>query len=276
MATTRDFRETRLAISDGVAEFSHQRPAARNAISMEMRADYQDMISVVESDSSIRALIITGSGGSFCAGGDVKGMASRTQNGEPGGLGVAQSARLRLIRDHRVWIDRLRQLDLPVIAAVDGPAVGAGLSIMLMTDFTLCSTRAIFSAGYSRVGLVPDFGAFYTLPRVVGLAKAKELMMTARGFGPQEAKELGLVYAIHEPEELLAEAHKLASRLSRGPRDALGMIKNTLNRSFEVDYQTMVEIEAHQQAVALTTPYHHEAVQRFANREPSIYDWDRM
>lgn len=274
--TTQDLRETRFTVRDGVAEFSHQRPAARNAMSMAMRADYRDMIAMVEQDAAIRALIITGSGGSFCAGGDVKGMAARVQHGDPTGQPIAQSTRRRLLGEHRAWIERLRMLDLPVIAAVDGPAFGAGVSLALMADFTLASTRASFSVGFAKIGLVPDFGSFYMLPRVVGLAKAKELMMTARSFGPDEAKALGIVYAIHTPETLLAEAHALAGRLARGPREALAMIKTTLNRSFEVDYQTMAEIEAHQQALAMTAPFHSEAALRFARKEASLYDWDRM
>ncbi|QHE84621.1 enoyl-CoA hydratase/isomerase family protein [Hydrogenophaga sp. BPS33] len=255
---------------NGVAEFTHQRPEARNALSMAMRQDYRDMLERVENDRAIRALILSGAGGSFCAGGDVKGMANLHAAGAPGG-----ACRSRISADHHRWLDRLRSLDVPVIAAVDGPAFGAGASLALMADFVLASTRASFCMVFAKMGMVPDFGAFHTLPRLVGLAKAKELMLTARRFGAQEAQALGIVYAIHEPAQLLDEARRLAARLASGPRDAMGMIKNSLNRSFDTDYRTLAEIEAHQQAVAMSLPFHADAVQRFVRKEPLAYDWDR-
>lgn len=273
--STQELRESRLAVHDGIAELSHQRPATRNVMSLALRADYQDTLARLESDRSIRALIITGSGGSFCAGGDVKAMLARQAGGDPSGLSAAQLTLSRLQADHRGWLDRLRSLDVPVIAAVDGPAFGAGLSLCLMADFTLASTTASFCAVFAKIGVVPDFGLMYTLPRVVGLAKSKELMMTARRFGAEEAKALGIVYEIHEPEALLAQAHALAARLAQGPREALGMMKVTLNRSFDVDYQAMGDIEASQQALAMSMPFHADAVARFARREPLAYDWDR-
>ncbi|WP_398491825.1 enoyl-CoA hydratase/isomerase family protein [Variovorax sp.] len=264
----RTLRESCLRVRDGIAELSHQRPAVRNVMSLELRADYIEVLELVERTPEVRVLILTGSGGSFCAGGDVKAMLSRAS--EPG---VAAATRQRLLAVHRGWLDRLRSLDVPVIAAVDGAAYGAGLSLSLMADFVLASTRADFCCAFARIGAVPDFGAFYMLPRLLGLARAKELAMTARRFGAKEARTMGMVHAVHAPEDLLPAAHALAARLARGPREALGMIKSSLNRSFDVDYQTMGEIEAHQQAVALTTAFHAEAAARFANRQPPLYDW---
>lgn len=270
---TTQLREATLHIGEGgIAEFTHQRPEARNALSMAMRQDYRDMLERVENDRTIRALVITGSGGSFCAGGDVKGMAAMQASA---GAGPSGECRSRITADHHRWLDRLRSLDVPVIAAVDGPAFGAGASLALMADFVLASARASFCMVFARMGMVPDFGAFHTLPRLVGLAKAKELMLTARRFGAEEARDMGIVYAVHGPAQLLDEARQLAARLASGPRDAMGMIKNSLNRSFDSDYRTMAEIEAHQQAVAMSLPYHADAVQRFVRKEPLAYDWDR-
>ena len=140
--STQALRESQLTVHDGIAEFSHQRPATRNVMSMELRADYKDMLTRVEGDPSIRVLIITGSGGCFCAGGDVKAMLARQSSGDPSRQSAAQVARSRLQGDHRGWLDRLRSLEVPVIAAVDGPAFGAGVSLCLMSDFTIASTRA--------------------------------------------------------------------------------------------------------------------------------------
>lgn len=265
---TETLRESTLDVRDGVALLSHQRPAQRNVMTLELRADYRDTLDRIESDSAIRALVITGSGGCFCSGGDIKGMLQRSQQTD-----VALSTRRRLLDTHRGWLDRLRSLDVPVIAAVDGPAYGAGLSLALMADFVLASTRAEFCCAFARIGAVPDLGAFYMLPRLIGIPKAKELMMTARPFDAGEAMQLGMLYDVHAPDALLPAALQLAARFANGPRDALGMIKTSVNRSLDVDFQTMGEIESHQQAVALSSTYHAEAAARFVEHRPPLYQW---
>lgn len=270
--TSTDLRESRLVVRDWVAQFSHQRPEVRNAMSDALRADYLDLLDRMEDDRSLRALVITGSGGSFCAGGDLKGM-SEIQSERDADVSGAARYRARVQATHR-WLDRLRALEVPVIAAVDGAAFGAGASLALVADFVLVSTRAQFCMSFAKMGLVPDCGAFFTLPRLVGLARAKELMMTARRFGAEEALSLGIAFAVHEPQDLLKQAHVLGARFAHGPREALGMIKSSLNRSFETDYRTLAEIEAHQQAVAMTLPYHADAVQRFLRKEPLRHEWD--
>lgn len=266
-------RESRLVIDGAVAEFSHQRPASRNAMSMELRRDYAEMLDILDADRGVRALIITGSGGSFCAGGDVKGMHERLQSDDPE-INSPAATRRRL-EDSQRWLRRLRELDLPVIAAVDGAAYGAGFSLALQADFVVASTRAAFCMSFARVGALPDFGAFYTLPRLIGLAHAKELMLTARRVGAAEAQALGFVHQIHEPDALLPQAHALARRLAKGPREVLGHTKSLLNRSFETDYAGMADFEACAQAVCMAAPYHAEAVARFTSGQPAAYDWDR-
>ncbi len=242
-------------------------------MSAALRADYRDVLQLAETDRSTRALILTGSGGSFCAGGDVNVIANM-QDDDQSERSLAAACRQRLIVAHQ-WLERLRALDVPVIAAVDGPAAGAGASLAFQADFVLASTRAYFCLSFAKIGLVPDFGAYFTLPRLVGLSMAKELMMTGRRFDAAEARSLGIVHAIHDPEVLLDEARRFAARLAAGPRDALGMIKNSLNRSFESDYRTMAEIEGHQQAVAMSSPFHAAAVRSFLDKRPLQYDWDR-
>lgn len=269
---TIEMRESLLRIDGPVAEFSHQRPQARNAMSMVLREDYENMLGQVARNRDVRALIITGSGGSFCAGGDIKGMNERLQSADPE-LNSPDSTRRRLEDSHR-WLTPLRELDVPVIAAVDGAAYGAGFGLALQADFILASTRAAFCMSFARVGAVPDYGALYTLPRVVGLAKAKEIMLTARRIDAQEAHGMGFVQAVHAPDVLLAEAHAFARKLCDGPREAAAMTKNMLNKSFETDYATMCSLEAYSQAIAMSTPYHADAARRFASGEPAPYDWD--
>lgn len=267
---TIELRECRLVIDDGVAEFSHQRPEVRNALSSTMRLDYRDMLDRVESDTTIRAVILTGSRGSFCAGGDVRGMQGMQATG-----GVKPEIVRRRVLAYHSWLQRLRDLDIPLIAAVDGPAAGAGFSLALTADFVLASTRASFSMSFARIGLIPDLAALYQLPRVVGLSRAKELVMTARKLEAEEALRLGIVHAIHEPSALPEQARAFARRFVDAPREAIGLGKRLLNRSFETPYQTMVELEAIGQATAASADYFRDAVADFVAGRPSRYDWDR-
>jgi enoyl-CoA hydratase/carnithine racemase len=267
-------RDAQLSIDDGVARFSHERADARNALSANLHDDYRDMLDHVQSDRSIRALVVTGSGGSFCAGGDLKAIQERHAGGDPEARSAA--AMRRRIQSGHAWLERLHSLEIPVIAAVDGPAVGAGFSIALAADFILASTRAVFCMSFAKVGLVPDLGAFYFLPRAVGMPMARELALTARRVSANEGKQLGFVHAVHEPEALPAEALRFARRFLAGPREAMGLTKSLMNKSFETPYATLAELEGHAQAVASTTAYHGAAVAGFSRGEPAAYDWDRQ
>lgn len=266
-------RDAELSVTGAVATFSHQCPATRNALSMDLRRDYMDMLDFVEANRSIRALVITGSGGSFCAGADLKTVRERHGSTDPE-LNSPDAMRRNLLSIH-AWLERLRTLDIPVVAAVDGPAYGAGFSMALVCDFILASTRASFCMAFAKVGLVPDLGAFYLLPRVVGIPKAKELAMTARRLGVDEAVQLGLVHSVHAPEALLAQAQAFAARFEAGPREALGMTKSLFNKSYETPYATLAELESQAQAVAAATPFHAAAVGAFLRGEPAAFDWDR-
>lgn len=272
-ASSLELQESALRIDGPVAEFSHQRPQSRNAMSMVLRDDYERMLDHLARRRDVRALILTGSGGSFCAGGDVKGMNERLSNPDPE-LNSPDAVRRRLQDSHR-WLTPLRELDIPVIAAVDGAAYGAGFGLALQADFVLASTRAAFCMSFARMGAVPDYGALYTLPRLIGLARAKDVMLTARRIDAAEGQALGFVHAVHAPEVLLAQAHAFARKLCDGPREAAAMTKNLLNKSFETDYATMCSLEAYAQGIAMHTPYHAEAAARFTQGQPSAFDWDR-
>ncbi len=267
-------RDAQLSIEDGVAQFTHQRPAARNALSLDLREDYRDMLDRVQSDRGIRALVITGSGGSFCAGGDLKSLKERQASTDPEAR--SPDAMRRRIQNGHTWVERLRSLEIPVIAAVDGPAVGAGFSIALAADFILASTRAVFCMSFAKVGLVPDLGAFYFLPRAVGMPMAKELALTARRVSVTEGKQLGFVHSIYEAEVLQAEALRFARRFVAGPREAMGLTKSLLNKSFETPYATLADLEGQAQAIASTAPYHDDAVAAFLRGDPAAFDWDRQ
>ena len=158
----------------------------------------------IKHDRSIRALVISGAGGHFCSGGDLRNIAK---------AGLDNQGWRERLRDLHGWLQDLITLDRPVIAAVDGAAFGAGFGLALAADFVIATTRARFCVSFLRVGLVPDFGTFYTLPRIVGPQRAKELMLSAREVGAEEALRLGIAMELHPPEQLLARAQAIGAEL---------------------------------------------------------------
>ena len=270
---TIQFRQSQLTWHEGVAEFSHNNGTARNAMSEALRRDYADMIDVVREQRQARVLILTGSDGSFCAGGDIRAMQERLASDDPE-FNSPDATRRRIEAAH-AWLVRLRELDIPVLAAVDGPAYGAGFCLALQADLIVASTRASFCMSFAKGGCLPDFGAFHSLPRWIGLARAKELMLTARRLGVAEAAAIGLVHSVHEPDALLPQARAFAARLAKGPREALALTRKLLNQSFDTDYHKLAALESSAQAVCMATTYHAESVARFVAGQPPLFDWDR-
>lgn len=261
--------ESRFDIADGVGVFTLNRPQAMNAISPAMFArDLPDMVARVEADDAPRVLILTGAGGNFCSGADVKRM----------GGANAQTADERDAGLRRTfgWIYRLANLDRPVIAAVDGVAFGGGFSLALTADIILATPQARFCLVFGRIGLIPDMGAAALLTRVIGPQRAKELAFTARSLSASEALELGIVHAIHEPGELLPAALDLARRLAKGSRAALAQAKRLIHAAIQGGQADMIEAELAAQKACRDTDFHREAVRRFAAKEPALYNWDAM
>ena len=261
------YESLKYEVRDGLAIVTLNRPEKRNALDISMRTELGEVVLDIRDDTSLHAVIITGAGGAFCAGGDIQGMAK--------GRRTAFESRKR-IQDIYSWLHEWVSLELPVIAAVDGAAYGAGINIALAADFILASTRARFCEVFGRVGLIPDVGGLFLLPRIVGLQKAKELVFSARSFDAKEGKELGIVYAIHEPDRLMDEAVALAGRFRNASRQAIGISKSIMNQSFNLDFRALGELEAFGQATAHDTEYHAAAVKRFLAKEPTLFDWDRM
>lgn len=264
-----DYKHVIFDITDEIATITLNRPEAKNALSQEMGQELSDALRICKEQGGegVKAIILTGAGGAFCAGGDVKAMGKRGKTAPPN--------RTRMQASH----DRMMQLmniELPVIALVDGPAAGAGANIALAADFVLATPRAMFMQAFGRIGLVPDWSGFFVLPRLVGLQAAKELVFTARKVGAAEAKEMGMVYKLVGQDTAMAEARALASRFLTASPTAIGIAKNILNQSFNHDHKTLLELEAMGQAIAQTSDYHKEAVQRFRDKEPSIFDWEAM
>ena len=249
----------------GVATIVLDRPKAKNALDVTLVAEFDQLLAQIARDESVQVVILTGAGGAFCAGGDVRGMNS---SGEQ----TAEAWRDHMRRNHRI-VKGLYTLGRPVIAAVDGAAFGAGFSIALLCDIVLASSRARFCMAFGRIGLVPDYGALYTLPRAVGLQRAKEIMYSAREIDAAEARELGIVLEVLAPEALLPRARTLAQALANASPGALSMTKEALNGSFGSSLDSVLELEGAAQGAAGTSAYAKDAFRRFAEKQAGRFQW---
>lgn len=254
-------------LRDGVATYTMNRPDLRNALIDSIVADYQAVIARVQKDPEIRALVVTGAGGCFCAGGNIQ----RMKDGFASGAEVQRN-----FTELHGWLKQFFELPVPVIAAVDGPAFGGGLSLALAADIVLATPRATFCAVFQRIGLVPDMGVLYSLARAVGLQRAKELCFSARVMSAQEAQQIGIVMALHEPEALVQEAQALAQRFTHASREALALTKSILNRSLSEDYDSLAAQEGLAQAICLLSDYHKEAVRKFLSKQPLPFNWEQL
>ncbi len=253
-----------LEVNEGVATITLNRPEKKNTLDTAMRSELARVLDGLHKDDSVRALILTGAGGAFCAGGDISTMGKGDTSAEAG-LKRAKSAH-GLLR-------KLLEFERPVIAAVDGPAFGIGFSLALAADLVLASPRARFCLSFLRVGLIPDGGVHYTLPRIVGLQRAKELIFSARELDAAGAMDYGIVLEVVPPEGLLERARAIASSFRNASGVALALSKATLSRAFESDVSTMLELEAVAQGIALTSDVHRTAVKRFMDRQPPLFKW---
>jgi 2-(1,2-epoxy-1,2-dihydrophenyl)acetyl-CoA isomerase len=251
-------------VTDQVATITFDSPSKRNALEPAMRDELAVALQYIQQDKSIRAVILTGAGGHFCSGGDLKNIAAANLDNS-GWLGRMQTL--------HEWVQLLLTLDRPVIAAVDGAAAGAGFSLALSADFVLATPRTWFNMSFLKVGLVPDVGALYTLPRVVGVQRAKEIMLSARDIDAQEALRLGIVMELHAPDQLLPRAQALARSFVGASPAAVALIKRSLNNALGGGLQDMLSAEAQAQSLAAGTAQHREAVERFLNKQPPLFAW---
>ncbi len=245
-------------VQDGIAMLTLNRPKSLNAINRQMADEMTQALTQLAADASVRVLLLRGAGDAFCAGGDVRGMADQ-------GPGSADEALDGMARYKRLTL-ALHDFPRPVIAAVDGVAFGAGMSLALLADLVLLSDRARLCLVFQRVGLVPDCGALYTLPRLVGLQQAKALALTAREIGAAEAQAMGLALEVLPWQQLHARARELAEAMAKASSRALTLTKQALDASLQSDLPAMLALEAAGQAVALTSAEHRQAVQAFVRR----------
>jgi enoyl-CoA hydratase/carnithine racemase len=244
------------SITDRVGLLTLNRPERRNAFTLEMIDQWAEILREARSDDSVHVVLVTGSGGAFCAGVDLDDFAAQRTS-------TLADKQLLSDRVHRVAV-AMQDLDKPVLAAVDGVAVGAGMDIALMCDIRLATTAARFSQGYVKVGLVPGDGGCWLLPRVVGMARALELMWTGDFVGGEEAHRIGLVNHLYEDAEALqAAATELAGRLAGGPQVALRMIKRASYQGATMELRAALDLISSHQAVVQSTEESQAAMAAF-------------
>lgn len=250
------------AVDAGVATLTMNRPAVLNALNDDLLAGLRDGLARAKADEAVRALLLTGAGRGFCAGADLGASAMRG-----GSVDVEQSLRERY---HPIVL-AMRRLPKPIVAAVNGSAAGAGMSLALACDIVLAGESASFLQAFTRIGLVPDCGSTWLLPRIVGDVRARAIVMLADKIGAQDALRHGLVWQVHPDDRLLGEATACARRLAQMPTRAYDLIKQALDVSSGNGFAAQLEVEGRLQAQAMATEDHREGVAAFRDKRPAQF-----
>lgn len=266
-----DFEQILYEKADGVATITLNRPERMNAFTNTMIREWAKALEDARLDADVRAVVVTGAGRGFCAGADLRGDVgvgeARRSEGPP-----AAADRRNWLRDTVHYVPRaVALLDKPYIAAVNGPAVGAGMDMCSMADMRIASQEARFSMGYVKVGLVPGDGGCYYLPRIVGVAKALELIWTGDFIAAQEALRIGYVSKVVSPDELLPAVRELAGRIAKGPAVAVQLAKRLVYRGLNQDVYEALEAAGQAMAIVQSTEDAREGPRAFAEkREPQF------
>ena len=251
-----------IAQQDAIAIITLDRPEKLNAIDDLMRIDLMAAVDWASQEEAVRAIVLTGSGKAFCAGGDIAAMRERLD--APAGT-VAMNGWKRQRRTHHA-VTMLHGLTKPTIAAVNGAAAGLGADLALCCDFVVASENAMFTMSYLLRGLIPDGGGMYFLPRRVGLARAKELIFSGRRVLAKEALSLGMIENITSPEGLLDEAIGTAGRMTAGSPNSLALAKSIMDQSLELSIEEVFALGCQAQAICYTTDEHRNAVTAFLDK----------
>jgi enoyl-CoA hydratase/carnithine racemase len=250
----------RYAEQDGIGTITLDRPDRLNALTFDVYAELRDFLPRLGVRDEVKAIIVTGAGRGFCSGGDVEDIIGRLVEQDMAQL-------LAFTRMTGALIASIRAVPKPVIAAVNGVAAGAGAVIALASDFRLIVPDASIAFLFTKVGLSgADMGAAYLLPRIVGLARATELLMLGDRISADEALRIGLVNKVVPMDSLMDDARALAARLAAGPAFGLAMTKTLLNQELDVDFASAIEAEAQGQAICMQMPSFREAYEAFKAR----------
>ncbi len=257
--------------ANGVMSITLSRPDAKNALTIAMRDGIVSALQTARTESSVRAVLVCGAGDAFCSGMDLS-ASTVMQAGTAEFRTRSTSEALR--QGVQAFIRALWELDKPTVAAVHGAAVGPGAHLALACDFVVVQPRTRFVWTFPKWGLVVDAGGAYLLPRLVGLAKAKALVMLGESIFGEEAVSLGLAYDCVSAPEVHAAAYALAKKLAAGPTRSLGLSKRLLNAAFETDLNASLELEGHFQALATTSPDLLEGMAAFRERRDAVFHGD--
>ncbi len=244
----------------GVLTITFNRPDVLNAFNDQMIAELQDALKAAERDAAVRCLVLTGAGRGFSAGQDLGAFVEREASAN------APSIREHLAAGYNVIVTRMRNMEKPIVGAVNGIAAGVGLSLALACDVRVAAEGASFTLGFSKIGLIPDGGASFMLPLLVGLGRASELAFTSDRIDAQEALRLGLVNRVAPAEELMDVTHSLARQLAGMPTRAIGLTKRAFNRAILPHLDEWLDYEAHLQEIAGRTQDHREGVAAFTEK----------
>jgi 2-(1,2-epoxy-1,2-dihydrophenyl)acetyl-CoA isomerase len=248
----------RYEVADSIATITLDRPEALNALTVAMKIELLAALRAVARDRGVRAVVLTGAGRAFCAGQDLK------ERLEPDAAPLAVEVRER----YNPIISAMRRLDQPIVGAINGVAAGAGASLAFACDIRLAAAGSTFVLAFGRIGLVPDSGATWFLPRLVGPAKAAELALLGRSLSATEAERFGLVARVVAADALAAEARAVAEQLAGLAPRALALTKRALDRSWSVDLDAALEDEAYRQGIAGATADHAEGLAAFLEKRP--------
>ena len=251
-----------IELREGIAVLALNRADKRNAINDDMRADLIRALDWADRSPDVAALVITGRGKGFCAGGDIAAMRERL-SAPAGRVGINGWQRQR--RTHHL-LTMLYDLPKPTIAAVNGAAAGLGADLALCCDFVIGARDATFVMSYVLRGLIPDGGGMYFLPRRVGLARAKELIFSGRMIDAQEALRINMIESVSDPDRLIDDAVAMAQSMTVGSADALALAKSIMNESFESTAEKIFALGSQAQGICYTTDSHREAVSAFLDK----------
>ena len=246
------------AVAAGVATVTLNRPENMNAMSPKMGAELHEAALAIDADPKIRAVVLTGAGKVFCAGGDLGEFA---QAGEG-----ARTLLMKMTGDLHLALSRLARNAAPVIAAVNGTAAGAGFSLLMAADLAIAAESAVMTMAYTNAGLSPDGSSTYYMPRKIGDRRARELMLTNRVLSAAEALDWGVVNQVVADDEVLSAATKLATKLANGPTQAFGQVKSLLDGSFDHSLETQMELEARGIAAMIDTADGQEGLHAFLHK----------
>jgi enoyl-CoA hydratase/carnithine racemase len=260
---TQEWKHFSFDVADGVATVTFDRPDVLNALTFDVYADLRDLFAEVPQRDDVQALVITGKGRGFCSGGDVNEIIGAL-------LETGTSKLLDFARMTGAVVENMRSCPLPIVAAVNGVAAGAGAVIALAADLRLLARSAKFSFLFTKVGLAgADMGSAYLLPRIVGLGRATELLMLGDSVPAEDALAMGLAYRVVDDNDLVSEATALARRFADGPALAYANTKMLLSRELDMDLAGALQLEAVTQALLMTTEDHAEFYDAFKSKRPS-------